>query len=897
MVTEPLQGIGETNRYSQPDAQRDLIDRLVTQHSPQHGNADAADPRAQLEERTAGDTSGDATSSDDDPRNEEFFNFVRQGDDGDGELFFASDLLATAPPHVPPQHPSQSLGAEGRTEQHAASLEEAGSAPPGESGQSKKQRSEAQQGSDRRGAARAAARAPPSRIPRHQQAYKRSVSFEGDHPGARTSSPARGTRGDSHSPTRSPRSRRRPLHPHQFSTAGAAATSGGDVKTRNQDALREELSKEHTYTPKINDYARYSSKPRLPIRERLANMAAEREAKLVERERRKQEEDAQQYQENCTFKPNLIARQPRGTHGRISGDEGFSSRASAGQFDGMNARREGGKDTATRGRQAKAAANRLFDDATERETLRATVAGAVQDAELRACTFQPSINPNSDTILEATGYRPIHERIGDIQRETQHNIHAMRVSQELGDPELTFQPRMNDNSRNLVRYSRMADVEAGGTFNDTGDFATDVGTRLSREASAIAERRIQQVEDHERSLSERHSFRPDVSKGTKKIASEIPALQASFLDRQKMWKAEAAMEEKKRRQRVAAEEKQLFRPNIDQSQSAVRASDASDKEKLKDRVKRLSVVDQRRIEERKRQLESDHYSQFSYKPNINNVSRAIGRPSKPKELVHNPRGQVARDRAKAAAEKRVAAECTFQPKTNPFLDPERPTFGGASAAPSSREAGMVAAGVYIPPPPPSFTDPDARMDAIRRKQEEQEAWRQQVIAEREIQELQECTFAPKLHTTGGGGSSSSNRRPTVRQPTGPVVVRGLGRYLEVREMARRKEAEKAELEAKAFKANPKSSGKGGSGITQPKPFKLSKARDPNLKERLAEEAKQRELAQCTFKPTTNESDSRAVIEQVRQYCKTPPTHKKENLTHDTRFLLRLLTTLHFTDTG
>ena len=94
----------------------------------------------------------------------------------------------------------------------------------------------------------------------------------------------------------------------------------------------------------------------------------------------------------------------------------------------------------------------------------------------------------------------------------------------------------------------------------------------------------------------------------------------------------------------------------------MRASDASDKEKLKDRVKRLSVVDQRRIEERKRQLESDHYSQFSYKPNINNVSRAIGRPSKPKELVHNPRGQVARDRAKAAAEKRVAAECTFQPK-------------------------------------------------------------------------------------------------------------------------------------------------------------------------------------------------------------------------------------------
>ena len=627
------------------------------------------------------------------------------------------------------------------------------------------------------------------------------------------------------------------------------------MKTRNQDALREELSKEHTYKPKINNYAKHSSKPRPPIRERLANMAAEREAKLVERERMKQEADAQQYQENCTFRPNLIARKSKPTRDRSTLEGGAQS-------GGRNGYRSSTAQTndaaaAMRGRQAKKAADRLFDDATERETMRATVAGAVQDAELRACTFQPAINSNSDAILEATGYRPIHERIGDIQRETQHNIHALRISQELGDPELTFQPRMNDNSRNLVRYSRMTEGSVGNAYMDAGIFESDVGTRLSREASAIAERRIQQVENHERALSERHSFKPGVSKGTQKIASEIPALQAPFLDRQKMWKAEAAVEEKKRRQRQAAEEKRLFRPNINQSQSTVSASEASDKEKLKDRVKRLSVVDQRRIDDRKKQLESDHYSQFSYKPNINHISRSIGKPSKTIDLVENPRGQLARHRAKAAADKRVAEECTFQPKTNRFVDPERPTFGGVTATENRGNGGMMAAGVHIPPPPPSFADPDARMDAIRRKQEEQEMWRQQEIATREIEELQECTFAPKLHTNSGG-----NRRPAVKQPTGPVVVRGLGRYLEVREMARRKEAEKAELEAKAFKANPKSSSKGGSGITQPRPFKLSKPRDPKLKERLAEEAKQRELAQCTFKPTTNESGSRAVIEQV-----------------------------------
>lgn len=585
-------------------------------------------------------------------------------------------------------------------------------------------------------------------------------------------------------------------------------------------------------------------------------MAAEREAKLIERERQKQEEDAQQYQENCTFKPNLIARRMKSAQQRKTTEtvEGPSAHKLNGRY--ANGTKIG---SVQRERQARTAADRLFDDATERETMRATVAGAVQDAELRACTFQPAINRNSDAILEATGYRPIHERIGDIQRETQHNIHALRVSQELGDPELTFQPRMNQNSRSLVRFSRMAEVEGDSPLDAAANFDTDVGTRLSREASAIAERRIQQVEDYEKALSERHSFKPDVSEGTKKIAAEIPALQTSFLERQKIWKAEAAMEEKKRRQKVAAEEKQLFRPNIGQSQSVVRASDAAEKENPKERVQRLSIVDQRRIAERRKKLQSDHYAQFSYRPNINNVSKAM-KSSKPSDLVQNPRGQLVRNRAKVAADKRVAAACTFKPKTNPYVDPERPTF--SAKATRDGESGMVAAGVYVPPPHPSFLHPDARMDAIRRKQEEQEAWRQQVIAEREIEELQECTFAPKLHTKARGANGSNSGVRSVKQPSGPVVVRGLGRYLEVREMARRKEAEKAELEAKAFKSNPNSSSKGGSGVTQPKPFKLSKPRDPKLKERLAEEAKQRELAQCTFKPTTNESSSRAVIEQV-----------------------------------
>jgi hypothetical protein len=49
--------------------------------------------------------------------------------------------------------------------------------------------------------------------------------------------------------------------------------------------------------------------------------------------------------------------------------------------------------------------------------------------------------------------------------------------------------------------------------------------------------------------------------------------------------------------------------------------------------------------------------------------------------------------------------------------------------------------------------------------------------EAEYAEMQACTFAPDV------------KRPAVRQPDGPVIVRGLGRFIETKELAKRLEEE------------------------------------------------------------------------------------------------------------
>ena len=136
------------------------------------------------------------------------------------------------------------------------------------------------------------------------------------------------------------------------------------------------------------------------------------------------------------------------------------------------------------------------------------------------------------------------------------------------------------------------------------------------------------------------------------------------------------------------------------------------------------------------------------------------------------------------------------------------------------------------------------------------------------------TFKPNLE--------SKQRR--VSQPAGPVVVRGLGRYLELRNMAAKQKAEKEDLEQAVYR--PRGGGRPIGGVTKPKPFNLSSSRDPHRKARIAAEAlevssgpvalhdprltptyphpplHQAENEACTFAPRTNETGGRAVVNLV-----------------------------------
>ena len=67
--------------------------------------------------------------------------------------------------------------------------------------------------------------------------------------------------------------------------------------------------------------------------------------------------------------------------------------------------------------------------------------------EMKECSFQPKLKNLKSGIRSQT---PIHERIGDMQREKNDNLQKLKVRTEQEQTDLTFQPQVNEKSKKLV---------------------------------------------------------------------------------------------------------------------------------------------------------------------------------------------------------------------------------------------------------------------------------------------------------------------------------------------------------------------------------------------------------------------------------------------------------------
>eukprot|EP00768_Dysnectes_brevis_P003986 gnl/Dysnectes_brevis/2829_a3454_1297.p1 GENE.gnl/Dysnectes_brevis/2829_a3454_1297~~gnl/Dysnectes_brevis/2829_a3454_1297.p1 ORF type:complete len:686 (+),score=190.42 gnl/Dysnectes_brevis/2829_a3454_1297:67-2124(+) len=475
--------------------------------------------------------------------------------------------------------------------------------------------------------------------------------------------------------------------------------------------------------------------------------------------------------------------------------------------------------------------DRLFHEADRRRAERERQK-ALKDREVVGeCTFRPKINIRSSQL--ASGQRPVSERVTELQRRKSDRMEHLRMTHTQGHPDMTFSPHISQTSRSLATRARRR----------RGEDTLPVTERLST-SGTDSRRRIAAVAKQEESLATECTFQPQISKTSRKLASQSGLFQGPFTD---FLSRQQAFEERRRREKEELQRQKdsacTFQPHTDAEEFLKKRSVAAEQSPASESpgrpshsrsssrslVDRLYHDDVAARESRQRQASEVVDTECTFKPALNAATHSLAQPSDLEALHTDSRAQVKREAARRKKDQEFEREHTFKPQ-----------LSSGSLRANSRY---------------NLHDPDALTARIELDRQRKQADLTRTRKELEFKEIEQCTFTPTI----------SRSRPRPAAANGTMVIKGMGRFMELQEMARRKDEEKRSRADRAFGRVSRSSGSHAPYTIQ-EPFRLSS--NPSAGRRmddLRDERESREMDECTFQPKTNEFGVRNLVNSLLRY--------------------------------
>jgi hypothetical protein len=614
---------------------------------------------------------------------------------------------------------------------------------------------------------------------------------------------------------------------------GSGTVSGGEVARASSSPAGEPggggaHTEETSFQPRINQRsARLAAARDGTCYSRLSSQRAEAYAK---REIQRMEHERDQLAE-CTFTPKINRPQSAGVKQRGGG-------ASSGAGGGTSGAK-GGENHCRR----VSAGERLHQEADRRAEMRERTRVASEMWERSSHRFAPHINPTSSMIAAEGGIAPLHERVEEMQRRKEENLHMIRLKVE-EEQQATFAPQINPASAAIATASQQLSraampPECGGLGGlgaaSSTSFAGGGGVveRLSAEAAMSLERRAQREQQRREAEQRQCTFKPQVNELSERIVSdaEIAGDKPGSVFARLEQAGRAAEERRQAREAQALEmESALFQPCVSEANDILlTARNARLNETPLERSERLTYVDPKRKEAIVAQLQAAHFSQYTHRPTIDSISARLARSKTDAELSANPRGKALKEQLARQQAEQESEECTFKPKLDSKSQAIAANTGSRSAlAPESI---------------------DTLSERLALEQKERADRLERARAEAEAQALRECTFAPQVQSRGGEHPESTDRA-SKEATEKPLVIKGLGRYMELKQMAKRQQEAQKQREQKAFLIEPPAR---LYPYTVPEPFKLHpKGVDERIEKARVEVERQR-MEECTFSPRTNEA--------------------------------------------
>jgi len=298
------------------------------------------------------------------------------------------------------------------------------------------------------------------------------------------------------------------------------------------------------------------------------------------------------------------------------------------------------------------------------------------------------------------------------------------------------------------------------------------------------------------------------SERTQKIVNEIRAIQFPFMPRlhghfystnvldedkmlNKSFKERQELHLQRKQEESKYKEEYSFKPQINSTSQVVIALDPKRfNETQEQKYQRLSQPELKQYNKVKEEIEIEFKKKFTHHPTINDASRSM----------------IRQKSIKIPALEKEEQECTFKPKINPY---------NATSRYSQREKITT---------------------QIKEREQKKAEEREQKKRNLEYEEMKECTFKPS--TT------------VFSEQKEPISVKGIGRYLELKEKKRKYERELKEREKELFGYSEKYDRR-EVHKTVPQPFNLSKCSCKGTDQKLH-----------TFQPETNEGKNKKFLRNL-----------------------------------
>jgi len=451
----------------------------------------------------------------------------------------------------------------------------------------------------------------------------------------------------------------------------------------------------------------------------------------------------------------------------------------------------------------------------EREKLRVMQ----QRAEVADCTFQPVISARSHRLANAKNRKPIEERFIEDQQAKQVRTQAMEQKLYGAIP---FEPQLSERER-----ARRDELAARALERTGVSQALPLEERLSSPSSVRPEHFARTLSRAEQEMTKECTFQPSINEASRRISRSSSGRAGGFLQRQQ------AYEEARRRRQQEVEQAMYsdvtFQPTL--LRSRVRSASAGGAQRARetqdDVFERLSSQNLKPSLSARlsKAVESEG---CTFEPEIDPVSRSRARPVSLEDLYSNPLVAYKKEQLRARLEQERTRECTFSPEV--YSKGAKPHY--------------------------DMSNPDAVVSQIHYEKQQRDVRLNMLKKRLEYDEIESCSFRPEVHTE----PPPQTRGPTITRSSRDMrssEIRGLSRFMELREKTERMKEEQRELEDRVFGRKLPAGPPGA--YMEPKPFHLSYETAARRREEKMRRLEEAAMEQCTFQPETSEMKMRALV--------------------------------------